>query len=312
MPFDIETKLIVAVSSSALFDMQEADQVFKEKGETNYRQYQTERLDTPFQKGVAFPFISRLLGLNKLLSNSIEVVVLSRNDSDTGRRFFRTCKHYELNITRGAFLRGKSPHEYIRAFNASLFLSAREEDVKAALEKQFPAGLVLPMSEDNRNVDTEDKELRIAFDFDGVLIDDEAEKVFSQTKDLELFQQHETEKQRQPHNPGPLKELLEKIAAFQKMEQERVAKGRQYKPVLRVAIVSARNAPANERLVTTLKTWGISVDETFLLGGIDKARILEVLKPHIFFDDQKVHLVNASKTIPSVHIPFGVTNIANN
>lgn len=307
MPYPIEKKLVVAVSSSAVFDMRAADQVFSTQGEEAYRTYQQARLEEPFSKGVAYPFVRRLLNLNQLYPKEqpVEVVVLSKNDPDTGRRFFRSCKHYELNITRGAFLTGKSPHSYIGAFNASIFLTASERDVQAAVADGWPAGLVLPSEATD---DEEENELRIAFDFDGVLADDEAEKVFQETKDLALFHQAEWKKADVPHSPGPLKNLISKIALFQRLEAEKAKKNSAYKAALRIAIVTARNAPSNERFVTTLNSWGISADETFFLGGIEKKRILDVLKPHIFFDDQLAHLTPAARTVPSVHIPFGIVN----
>ncbi|MDR1498143.1 MAG: 5'-nucleotidase [Puniceicoccales bacterium] len=306
MPYPIDKKLVIGVSSSALFDMIKADNVFKNSGEAAYREYQQKNIDTPFSHGVAFPFIKRLLNLNKLYPkiSPIEVIVLSRNDPETGRRFFRTCRHYELDITRGAFLAGKEPFSYIPAFNISLFLSANESDVKSATKNGHPAGLVLP----TKIKDDDSTELRIAFDFDGVLADDEAEAIYKKTGDLELFHQYELKKTKKPHNPGPLKDLLQKISSFQELEAKKAKKDKSYKPALRISIVTARNAPSNERFVTTMQSWGINVDETFFLGGIDKTRILKILKPHIFFDDQIAHLASASKGIPSVHIPFGIAN----
>lgn len=306
MAYPIHKKLVVAVSSSALFDMKSADQIFKNDGERAYRKYQIDNLDNAFNKGVAFPFVKRLLGLNVLYPDEqpVEVIVLSRNDPDSGRRFFRSCNYYGLSITRGAFLTGKPPYPYINAFNASLFLSAHSDDVNEAIAAGFPAGLVMPTT----STDDEEIELRVAFDFDGVIIDDEAETVFHESNDLELFQQSELNKASIPHKPGPLKDLLNKIAVFQIMEMKKVEKDHNYKPALRVAIVTARNAPANERLVTTLKSWGLTTLETFFMGGIKKNAVLEVLRPHIFFDDQRQHLEDAAASVPSVHIPFGIKN----
>lgn len=308
MPFDIENKLVVAVSSSAVFNMTEADAVFQSQGETAYREYQRERIDEPFTKGVAFPFIRRLLKLNQAYRelSPIEVIVLSRNDPDSGQRFFRSCRHYNLDITRGAFLDGKSPYRYIPAFNASLFLSANKKDVKKAIAAGMPAGLVMP----TEVVDNEEEnELRVAFDFDGVIADDESEAVYqADPNDMERYQAYEQAKRDDPHNPGPLADLLRKMSAFQKWEKNHVAENAGKQRLLRVAIVTARNAPANERLITTLNAWGLEAVELFLMGGIEKRRVLDVLQPHIFFEDQLKHLATAAATVPSVHIPFGVTN----
>lgn len=308
MPYPIEKKLVVAVSSRAVFDLEEANAIFDSKGTEAYRQYQMARLDDPLAKGVAFPFVSRLLRLNELYPKQvpIEVVVLSRSSADIGQRFFRSCKRYGLDISRGAFLSGQSPYPYIGAFNASIFLSAHRPDVVNAVRAGLPAGLIMPTAA----VDDEaDHELRIAFDFDGVLADDKSEQVYQEHKNLDLFHKHETDKVGQPHEPGPLKDLFTKIGFFQRLEAQREANTPGYKPAMRVAIVTARNAPSNERMVTTLNSWGMDAAELFLMGGIEKRRVLEVLKPHIFFDDQLTHLEPAAQTVPSVLIPFGVANV---
>jgi 5'-nucleotidase len=308
MPYPIEKKLVVAVSSRAVFDLEDANRVFDTKGTDAYRQYQVDRLDQPLAKGVAFPFIRRLLRLNELYPKQlpIEVVVLSRSSADAGQRFFRSCKHYGLDISRGAFLSGQSPYPYIGAFNTSIFLSAHSEDVISAIRAGFPAGLVFPSTAVE---DEADHELRIAFDFDGVLADDQSEKVYQEHKNLDLFHQHETEHVDKPHDAGPLKDLFTKIGYFQKLEAQRESTEPGYKPAVRIAIVTARNAPSNERLVTSLSSWGMSAAEIFLMGGIEKRRVLEVLKPHIFFDDQLTHIEPASQAVPSVLIPFGIANL---
>jgi 5'-nucleotidase len=307
MPYPIEKKLVIAVSSRTVFDMDDANRVFEEQGVEAYRKYQLQRLDSPFERGVAFPFVRRLLRLNNLYPEQqpVEVVVLSRNSADTGQRFFRSCKHYGLTISRGAFLSGQSPHLYIGAFNASLFLSANRGDVVDATIRGFPAGLVLPAKQED---DETDHELRVAFDFDGVLANDEAERVYAKENRLDHFHDHETANVKRPHDPGPLKDLFTKIGFFQKLEARRTLEEPSYIPALRIAIVTARNAPANERMVTTLREWGFDAAELFLMGGIEKRRVLEVLKPHIFFDDQIAHLEPTASTTPSVLIPFGVRN----
>ena len=307
MPFPIEEKLVIAVSSSAVFDMIAADRIFREDGEDAYRKFQNDNLDVPFEKGIAFPFIKRILRLNEVYPDvlPIEVIVLSRNDPDSGQLFFRSCKSHGLTITRGAFLDGKDHYPYISAFNAALFLSAIESDVRSSVEARMPAGLVLPTEATD---DEADMELRVAFDFDGVVADDEAETVYQESKDLGLFHQSETDKAQVPHNPGPLSDLIRKMAVFQKWEKKRAKTSPDFKPALRIAIVTARDAPANERMVTTLSEWGLEAVEAFFLGGVEKRRVLEVLKPHIFFEDQLTHLATAAAAVPSVHIPFGITN----
>lgn len=307
MPYPIEQKLVVGVASSALFDLAESHQVYLDRGVEAYRQHQEQHLDEPFGKGVAFPFIRRFLSLNQAFpaEQPVEVVLLSRNSPETGLRVFRSIRHYGLGISRAAFMTGRSPYSYLPAFNASLFLSANEEDVQRAIEADYPAGRVLP----SKVYDDElDHELRVAFDFDGVIADDEAETVFKRNLDLTEFEAHETERQAIAHRPGPLADLLRKLSSIQALEQQRLAEDPAYARVLRISIVTARNAPSHERVVTTLKAWGVAPDESFFLGGMEKARVLSILKPHMYFDDQRSHLTSPAGDLPLVHVPFGVAN----
>ncbi|MDR0940216.1 MAG: 5'-nucleotidase [Mediterranea sp.] len=306
MPYPIEKKLVIAVASSALFDLTESDSVFKAEGVQAYTRYQERNVDVPFQRGVAFPFVSRLLKLNEAFAaeEPVEVVLMSRNSPETGMRTFRSIKRYGLNITRAAFSSGAPHFQYLPAFNATLFLSANEEDVRAALDNGFAAGRVL----NTIVVDDDDsRELRIGFDFDGVLASDEAERIYEETGDLERFHQHEEAHADEPLKIGPVGELLKRVSNLQQLERQKRQEDADYQPMIKTAIITARNAPAHERVINTLKAWDVEVDEAFFLGGIQKARFLNILKPHIFFDDQMVHLDHIDK-IPAVHIPFGVKN----
>lgn len=202
-------------------------------------------------------------------------------------------------------MQGKAPYEYIDALNIALFLSGNKANVEAAIRAKFPAGHVLDSSVID---DDDDRGLRIAFDFDGVLADDEAEAVMHHTKDLSQFHDHEVRNVLQPHNPGPLQQFLVRVSAIQSAEEKCRALDPSYVNRLRVSIVTARNAPSHERALTTLKSWGVMANDAFFLGGIEKRKVLRVLRPHIFFDDQPVHLEGAAKVAPSVHIPFGIAN----
>lgn len=307
MPYELADKLVIGLASSALFDLEESDTIFRTDGPDAYRAFQRDNQNIPLKTGVAFPFIKRLLSLNELHHDNppIEVVLLSRNSPDTGLRVMKSIEHYSLGMTRAVFLQGKAPHSYIPVFNISLFLSANELDVNQAINAGFPAGHVL---QSNIVDEPGDYELRIAFDFDGVLADDEAEAVYQNTQDLNMFHKHETDHVDVTHNPGPLKEFLEKISLIQRMEEQRANIDSSYIQKLRISIVTARCAPSHERVINTMRTWGINVDEAFFLGGIEKKRVLEQLKPHIFFDDQKRHLEPTANVLPSVHIPFGILN----
>ncbi|GAB7265786.1 MULTISPECIES: 5'-nucleotidase [Pectobacteriaceae] len=305
MAYDLESRLVIGVASSAVFDLTESDEVFKSKGEEEYRKFQESNLNNPLPTGIAYPFIKRLLALNDLSNDTlVEVVLLSKNDPDTGLRVMKTIEHYGLNITRAIFMQGKSPYEYIPALNISLFLSGNKEDVDVAIKSGFPAGRVL----DSKFIDDEtDNSLRIAFDFDGVLADDASESVM-QASGLDEFHANEVKNVMEPHTPGPLKEFLVRVSKIQSVEEKYKISHPEYENRLRISIVTARNAPSHERALNTLKKWGVMTNDAFFLGGIEKRKVLSILKPHIFFDDQSSHLQLASSVVPSVHIPFGITN----
>lgn len=306
MPYELEKRLVVGLSSSALFNLQEADEIFREKGEQEYREYQRDNQDKTLLPGVAFPFVRRLLKLNELRPSDplVEVILLSRNDPDTGLRVLNSIEHHGLGITRAAFLQGKSPYKYIPAFDIELFLSANEQDVKQAVLAGYPAGKIL---EGDIKDDIFDKELRIAFDFDGILADDEAEEVYRHGS-IEEFHDHESKKVNIAHNAGPLKDFMQRISIIQKLELDKLESDPTYTPVLKVSIVTARNAPSHKRVINTMREWGILVNEAFFMGGIEKHKVLNILKPHIFFDDQLNHLEPSASVLPSVHVPFGVAN----
>ncbi len=307
MAYPIEEKLVVAVSATALFDLAAEHSLYLELGVDKFREYQKANRHVIPSEGVAFPFIQRLLDLNRSYSEEapVEVVILSRHHADAGLRIMDAVKHYELDITRSFFLAGGVPYPYMRSVNAVLYLSTNAEEVRTAVSEGYPAGHVLPCKALPLD---QDHQLRIAFDFDGVIVDDEAEQVYADTHDLDLFHAHELELRDKPLHSGPLMPLLQRISVLQKMERQKAQGDPAYTQMLRIAIITARNAPSHERLVSTLESLDIDTDELFLLGGIEKKNVLDVLKPHIFFDDQIGHLTPAADSTPSVHVPFGVTN----
>lgn len=304
MPVSLDGKLVIAISSRALFDLDESNKIFEEKGEEEYTRYQIEYENETLEQGVAFPLIKRLLGLRNPVTGEemVEIILVSKNDSNTGLRVLNSIEQYGLNITRAAFSRGRTPYKYLKAFNADLFLSANPEDVKLALENGYASATIYTGTcyKDDGSLD----EIRIAFDGDAVIFSDEAEIVF-QEKGLEEFKRSEKANCEIPLTPGPFKAFLTAINNLQK-----AYKDENRKPI-RTALVTARNAPTHKRAIKTLRNWGIGVDEAFFLGGLDKASILESFNPHIFFDDQHTYCINASKVVPTGHVPSGVKNTVN-
>jgi 5'-nucleotidase len=298
MPYSVEGKLVVAISSRALFDFEEENRVFEADGEPAYIALQFGRLDVPARQGVAFPLVQKLLAFNTPDAQRVEVVVLSKNDPVSGLRVFRSAQRAGLALERGVFTRGRSPWQYLDALRANLFLSANESDVLAALEAKCPAARVYP--ESAQAASRHATELRIAFDGDAVLFSDEAEQVY-QRDGLAAFARHEVANALQPLPPGPFKPLLE---ALHRLQSDRNS------PVkIRTALVTARSAPAHERAVRTLLEWNISVDEAMFLGGLDKGAFLKAFEPDFYFDDQRGHVDSARAYVAAGHVPFGVANL---
>jgi 5'-nucleotidase len=304
MPYPIEKKLVIAVSSSALFDMQDSDAVFRQDGEDAYRVYQRKHINDPLKEGVAFPFIKRLLNLNASFPEEqpVEVILFSKNSPETGLRAFRSIQHYNLNISRACFSSGKPNHQYLPAFNSTLFLTTNREDAREALANGITAGVVGKQEIQDSN----EEGLCLAFDFDGVIADDSAERVYKE-QGLAAYQEYEKVHGTHPLKSGPIANLLKRISSFQKLERTKQQEDPKYRRLLKTAIVTARNAPAHERVVFTLQSLEIEVDEVFFMGGVEKARLLNILKPHIFFDDQESYIKNINN-IAGVLIPFGVAN----
>ena len=306
MPYELGHRLVIGIASSALFDLTESDSFFRANDEALYRKYQADRIDDRLGPGVAFGFIRKLLGLNDLRPDDplVEVIVLSRNDPSTGLRVMRSIEAHDLPISRAIFTQGEAPYEYISALSMSLFLSGQEQSVRDAMAAGFPAGLVVDSADAGKDDDT----VRVALDFDGVIASDESERVFQGGGGLPAFHQNEVANRTVPLERGPLSEFLRDLNMIQSIERDHMLGNPDYQPRLRVSIVTARNAPAHERAVNTLEEWGVTVNDAFFLGGIDKGAILKVMRPDIYFDDQKGHLESTSRYAASVHIPYGVAN----
>ncbi len=298
----LEGKLVVAISSRAVFDFEAENQVFERNDDAAYMALQRERLDLPAKPGVAYALVRKLLAFDAPETSEqqrrVEVVVLSRNDPVSGLRVFRSAKQSGLRLERGVFTRGRTPWPYLTPLKANLFLSANPEDVRAALEAGFPAARVFP--ESVRASESHPGEIRIAFDGDAVLFSDESERVF-QRDGLDAFQQYEVEHAASPLPPGPFKPLLE---ALHRLHEGHIASGMR----VRTALVTARSAPAHERAIRTLMQWGIEVDEAMFLGGLSKGPFLREFEPDFYFDDQTGHCESAAKVGPTGHVLAGVAN----
>ena len=293
----LDGKLVVAISSRALFDFEEENRVFVQSDDRAYMDLQLDRIDEPALPGVAFPLIKKLLAFNTKDTQRVEVAILSRNDPVSGLRVDASAKHHGLSIERGIFTRGRSPHGYLEPLHANLFLSANASDVRAAIAVKVPAAQVYQSTaaDANRN----QSEIRIAFDGDSVLFSDEAERIFA-GGDLDAFIAHEVSKAKMPLPPGPFMPFLAALQRLQTAEDVPIR--------IRTALVTARSAPAHERAIRTLMDWNIEVDEAMFLGGLQKGPFLQAFEPDFFFDDQAGHCESASQVVPAGQVLFGVKN----
>ena len=291
-------KLVIGISSRALFDLGESHELFESQGLEAYAAYQVENEGVILEPGVAFPLAKKLLALNDdgVEHPRVEVILLSRNSADTGLRIFNTIEHYGLNIECAAFTNGESPYKYMEAYGADLLLSTNAADVRAALEKGYAAATILP----GRASGDGSGQLRIAFDGDAVIFSDEAERVY-QEQGLDEFHQREQAAANQPLSGGPFKGVLEALHKIQ------TAFPIDDNPI-RTALVTARSAPAHKRVVLTLREWSIRIDEALFLGGKQKGEFLKAFGADIFFDDQQVHIESAKQHVASAHVPHGVVN----
>ena len=301
MGSSLDGKLVVAISSRALFDFEAENTIFDEGDDRAYMRLQFEKLAEPAAPGVAFPLVKKLLRFNSAENQRVEVVFLSRNDPVSGLRVYASAKAHGLEIERGIFTRGRKPHGYLRPLQANLFLSANAEDVRGALDQGFPAAQVYATSA--MAASKHPDEVRIAFDGDSVLFSDEAERVFQEGK-LEKFLEHEVANAHKPLPPGPFKPFLEALHALQTARNDVPIR-------IRTALVTARGAPAHERAIRTLVQWQVEVDELILLGGLDKGPFLAEFEPDFFFDDQAKHVKSAALVAPAGQVLFGVNNPAN-
>jgi 5'-nucleotidase len=293
--------LVVAISSRALFDLDESHRIYEEEGTEAYCKYQIDNEDVPLAPGSAFSLVRKLLALNDNNPNTpqVEIILLSRNSADTGLRVFNSIQHHNLAITRAVFTSGNSPYRYVTPFEANLFLSSSPEDVRMALDAGIAAATILPSNVNNNN---DSGELRIAFDGDAVLFSDDSERIYKE-RGLEAFTANELQTAKDPLPGGPFKDFLQALNQIQTEYDENASP-------IRTALVTARSAPAHERVIRTLRTWGIRIDEAIFLGGLPKGPFLKSFGADIFFDDQQTHCDSAKQHVATGHVPHGIANEA--
>lgn len=297
MPYSLDKLLVIGISSRALFNLEIEEAIFQDQGLDAYRQHQLAHENEILKPGAGFALVKALLKLNQLTPDKrlVEVVIMSRNSSETSLRIFNSIEHYGLDISRAVLAGGASLSSYLQAFNVSLFLSLHEDDVQAAINAGVAAALLYQLAENV--VDLE--QIRIAFDGDAVIFSDEAEKIY-QSQGIESFEQHERENAKKPLPEGPFARLLIALSYIQ--NNFKAPDGRALP--LRTALVTARSSPAHERVIRTLRAWNIAIDETFFMGGVNKSAVLAAFKPHMFFDDQHGHCVHASSVVPTGRVPY--------
>ena len=300
MPMDLNGKLVVGISSRALFDLEEENKIFEEQGLEAYSKYQEEHENDILKPGTAFPLIKALHNLNCGEEKLTEIIVMSKNSTSTSMRIFNSIKHYGLDISRAALVSGMSIAPYLTAFKTDLFLSASESDVQEAINANIAAGIICTSKGLPIDPDEEITQIKIAFDGDAVIFSDESEKIYKE-QGMVAFAEHEEKNAKKPLPEGPFAKLLKTISLVQrKFEGEPIP--------IRTALVTARNAPAHERVIRTLRAWDVRIDEAFFLGGIEKSAVLKAFGAHIFFDDQSVHTDPASKLVPAARVPYKKDN----
>lgn len=297
MPVKLDDKLVVGVSSRALFDLEVENKIFEEQGLDAYIEYQREHENDILKPGTAFPLIKALHNLNCGDRHLTEIIIMSKNSTDTSMRIFNSINHYGLDISRAALVSGMPIAPYFDAFRTDLFLSADENDVQEAINANIAAGIIC--SHDSLPIDPNEEipQIRIAFDGDAVIFSDESEQIY-QEKGLQAFSEHERENASKPLPEGPFAKLLKTISFVQQQFKDPTT------VPIRTALVTARNAPAHERVIRTLRAWNVRIDEVFFLGGVEKAEVLKAFGANIFFDDQSVHTDPASKLVPAARVPY--------
>ncbi len=304
MPESNSNKLVIALSSRALFDLSESHKIYETEGVDAYARYQIQNEHIPLEPGPSFNLVRKLLAINSIKGRAkddplVEVVLLSRNSADTGLRIFNSCEYYNLPIQRAAFCGGRHPYRYVKAFGTHLFLSSDAQDVKMALASGIAAATLVGSNVVDSDVG-QDAEVRFAFDGDAVIFSDEAERIYKE-QGLAAFTKSEVNAAKTPLAAGPFQQFLMALHRLQQSFEDGDCP-------IRTALVTARSVPAHERVIRTLRDWQVRLDESIFLGGLPKAHFLEAYKADVFFDDQLTHVEPASTLVTAGHVPHGVAN----
>lgn len=302
MGYDLNKKLVIAISSRALFNLEDENKIFEEKGLDDYYKYQIENEDKQIAQGTGFRLVNNLLKINDDFPNDkqVEVIIMSRNNSATSLRITKSIEKYNLDIQRSAWTGGNDTSKYLKPFKVDLFLSANEADVQSAINEGIAAARILPYENEENELSSQ---VKIAFDGDAVLFSEESEIIYK-TQGLEAFLEHEKKNVTNAMKDGPFAQLLRVISNIQ-------AKYPEEQTPIRTALITARNSPAHERVIRTLSDWNVRLDEAFFLGGVDKYEVVKAFGADIFFDDQDVHLESTSKQTPSAKVLYKEESILN-
>lgn len=293
--------LVVGISSRALFDLDKENNIFENEGLNAYSAYQIEHEKDILKPGAGFSLVKALLKLNDLIESKrkTEIIIMSRNSADTSLRIFNSIEHYNLDISRAVLAGGSHLSQYLSAFKTDLFLSAHEDDVQEAIDANIAAGLIYANRIPSIDLNEDIKQIKIAFDGDAVLFSDASERVYKE-KGLDAFLEHERENAKKPLPEGPFAKLLKTLSYIQTEYGDNAP--------IRTALVTARNAPAHERVIRTLREWNVRIDEAFFLGGMEKKDVLKAFGAHIFFDDQPIHIDPVCDIVPSARVPYRTIN----
>lgn len=295
--------LTIGISSRALLNLEPENAVYEKHLKISraaaieaFIQYQQEHRGDIIPKGVAFPLIKALLDLNKTLSDpdgprAIEIVVISRNHPDCGTRVLHSLKHHGLEICQGAFTGGDPVLPELRMFDVDLFLSYEESDVLAAVNAGISAAKIFGGPVDPAEYNPMPL---LAFDGDSTIFSDESDRAYLAGK-MKGFREHEAAKAGIPLPEGPMARFVHALSLIHRSAPID-------RPPIKMALVTSRDLHLMSRPLDTLRGWGIHLDKCYAVSRMKKQRILQHLKPLMFFDNDPKHCADAAVCTPTAHV----------